>query len=738
MGTRRGAHTPRLGKTPRCRSRTIKVYMPIKKIGIQSGVSKENTRYTSEGKWYDSDKIRFRKGTPEKLGGWARYSVYTFLGLCRSLWTWVTLTGLTLIGVGTNLKFYINKGGLYYDVTPIRKVVRPMLGATGTGNPFTATLGSNIITVYDTAHGCGSNDFVAFSGAVGLGGNITAALLNQEYQVTVINADTYTITVATTATGTDVAGSPGGGAAVVAAYQVATGLEVQSPAAGWGSGGWGSGGWGTGVTVGTPLQLWSQNNFGESLVFAPAGGAIYYWNASAGLGTSTFTVTIGATAVLTFTTGPLLLNGTAVMLETTGALPTGLLTYVVYYVINSTTVSGVTTCNLSTTYGGTAITTSGTQSGTHILSNRGIAVTSLGGASNVPIVQNAIFISDTSRFVFALGANEFGTTTQDPMVVRWSDQESVTQWTPSATNQAGSIRLSHGSKIVACLQARQEILIWTDSTLYAFQYVGAPVVWQTQLVGDNISLMGPNAVALASGVVYWMGIDKFYMYDGTVRTLDCDLRKFVYQDINLTQNYQVFAGTNEGFNEVWWFYCAADSTAISNYVIYNYVEKVWYYGTMGRTAWLDSGLINYPIAATYSHNIVNHEFGVDDEETDVTLPIHAYISSSEFDMDDGDHFMFVYRMLPDLSFAGSTAGTTAEVTLGLYAMKNSGSGTGSLVSQPVNQLTGAEYTVTEGFTGQIYTRLRGRQMILKASSNKIGTAWQLGSIRFDTRPDGRR
>ncbi len=712
--------------------------MPIKKIGIQSGVSKENTRYTSEGKWYDSDKIRFRKGTPEKLGGWARYSVYTFLGICRSLWTWVTLTGLTLIGVGTNLKFYINKGGLYYDVTPIRKVVRPMLGATGTGNPFTATLGSNIITVYDTAHGGGSNDFVFFSGAVGLGGNITAALLNQEYQVTVITADTYTITVATTATGTDVAGSPGGGAAVVAAYQVATGLEVQSPAAGWGSGGWGSGGWGTGVTVGTPLQLWSQNNFGESLVFAPAGGAIYYWNASAGLGTSTFTVTIGATAVLTFTTGPLLLNGTAVMLETTGALPTGLLTYVVYYVINSTTVSGVTTCNLSTTYGGTAITTSGTQSGTHILSNRGIAVTSLGGASNVPIVQNAIFISDTSRFVFALGANEFGTATQDPMVVRWSDQESVTQWTPSATNQAGSIRLSHGSKIVACLQARQEILIWTDSTLYAFQYVGAPVVWQTQLVGDNISLMGPNAVALASGVVYWMGIDKFYMYDGTVRTLDCDLRKFVYQDINLTQNYQVFAGTNEGFNEVWWFYCAADSTAISNYVIYNYVEKVWYYGTMGRTAWLDSGLINYPIAATYSHNIVNHEFGVDDEETDVTLPIHAYISSSEFDMDDGDHFMFVYRMLPDLSFAGSTAGTTAEVTLGLYAMKNSGSGTGSLVSQPVNQLTGAEYTVTEGFTGQIYTRLRGRQMILKASSNKIGTAWQLGSIRFDVRPDGKR
>lgn len=715
--------------------------MPIKKIGIQSGVSKENTRYTSEGKWYDSDKIRFRKGTPEKLGGWARYSVYTFLGLCRSLWTWVTLTGLTLIGVGTNLKFYINKGGLYYDVTPIRKVVRPMLGAASVGNPFTAVAGSSVVTVYDAAHGCIPGDFVTFTSAVGLGGNITAAILNAEYAVTILSSSTYEITTSAIATSADAAGSPGGGAAVIAAYQVTTGSSVQSPAAGWGGGPWGAGTWGFGDTslvAASPLRLWTQNNFGESLVFGPMGGPMYYWNASAGLSTSTFTVTVGTPAVLTFTTGPLLLNGTAVMLETTGALPTGLLTYVVYYVINSTTVSGVTTCNLSTTYGGTAITTSGTQSGTHILSNRGIAVASLGGASNVPIVQNAIFISDTSRFVFALGANEFGTTTQDPMVVRWSDQESVTQWTPSATNQAGSIRLSHGSKIVACLQARQEILIWTDSTLYAFQYVGAPVVWQTQLVGDNISLMGPNAVALASGVVYWMGIDKFYMYDGTVRTLDCDLRKFVYQDINLTQNYQVFAGTNEGFNEVWWFYCAADSTAIGKYVIYNYVEKVWYYGTMGRTAWLDSGLINYPIAATYSQNLVNHEFGVDDEETDVPLPIHAYISSSEFDMDDGDHFMFVYRMLPDLSFAGSTAGTTAEVTLGLYAMKNSGSGTGSLVSQPVNQLTGAEYTVTEGFTGQIYTRLRGRQMILKASSNKIGTTWQLGSIRFDVRPDGRR
>ena len=718
--------------------------MSIKKIGIQSGVTRENTRYTSEGKWYESDKIRFRKGTPEKLGGWARFSTFTFLGVCRSLWAWVTLTGVTLIGVGTNLKFYINKSGEYYDVTPLRKVVRPMLGAGGTGNPFTATTGSATITVYDAAHGCTTNDFVIYSGAAGLGGNITAGTLNREYQVTVLTVNTYTFTAVATANGTDTLGSPGGGAAVVAAYQANTGLAVQSPPTGWGAGPWGLGAWGGGDPNDAPLQrqrqlqVWTQRNFGESLVFGPSSGAMYYWNASAGLGTSSFTVTIASPAVLTFATGPLLLNGTAVMLETTGALPTGLLTYVVYYVTNSTTSLGVTTCNLSATYGGAAINTTGTQSGAHILSNRGIPVIALGGASNVPLLQSVVFVSDISRFVFALGANEYGATTQDPMVIRWSDQESVTEWTPSATNQAGSIRLSQGSQIVACLQSRQELLVWTDSALYGLQYVGPPVVWQTQIVGDNISIMGPNAVALASGIVYWMGIDKFYMYDGTVRTLDCDLRKFVYQDINLTQKYQVFAGTNEGFNEVWWFYCSGNSPAIDRYVIYNYVEKVWYYGTMGRTAWLDSGLVDYPIAATYSQNIVNHEFGVDDNETDITLPINAYIASSEFDIEDGDRFMFVYRMLPDLSFAGSTEGTSAEVTLGLYAMKNSGAGTGPLVSQPVNQLTGAEYTVTEGFTGQIYTRLRGRQMILKASSNKIGTAWQLGSVRFDARPDGKR
>jgi len=712
--------------------------MTVKKIQIASGVTRENTRYTSEGKWYESDKVRFRRGTPEKIGGWTRYSTDFFLGICRSLWTWITLTGLTLIGVGTNLKFYINKGGVYFDVTPLRKVVRPMLGLTGTGNPFTATTGSNVITVYDVSHGCGTNDFVTFSEATGLGGNITASVLNREYQVTVLTSNTYTFVATATANGTDALGSPGGGAAVVAAYQVNTGSAIESPSTGWGGGSWGSGGWGTGATILSPLQLWSQNNFGESLVFGPAEGGIYYWNAAPGLGTSTFTVTIAAPGVLTFTSGPALTNGTAIMLETTGALPTGLLTYVVYYVINASTSVGVTTCNLSTTFGGTAITTTGTQSGTHIISNRGIPVTSLGGASGVPVIQSFIFVADTSRFVFAFGVNDYGSTAQDRMLIRWSDQESVTEWTPSATNQAGSIRLSHGSRIVACLQARQEIIVWTDSSIYALQYVGAPIVWQVQLIGDNISILSPSAVALASGVVYWMGIDKFYMYDGTVKTLDSDLRKYVYQDINLDQNLQVFAGTNEGFNEVWWFYCAKDSTAIGKYVIYNYIEKVWYYGTMARTAWLDSGLINYPIAATYSQNLVNHELGVDDNETDVPAPISAYISSSEFDIDDGDRFMFVYRMLPDVSFNGSTEGTTAEITLGLYAMKNAGSGTGPLVSQRVDQLTGVEYTVTEGFTGQIYTRIRGRQMILKVSSDKLGTAWQVGTVRFDARPDGRR
>jgi hypothetical protein len=800
--------------------------MPLQKVLFKPGVNRENTRYTTEGGWYECDKVRFRQGTPEKIGGWVQISTNYFLGVCRSLWNWVTLSFLNLIGVGTNLKFYIENGGAYYDITPIR--ASSVIG----NNPFVATTSSQTITVTDADHGAATGDFVTFYGAVGLGGNITAAVLNAEYQVTVINTSSYTINVAVAANATDTAGSPGGGASVIASYQIPIGPSFEVPLVGWGAGGWGLGLWGTGLPDASSLRLWTQSNFGEDLIFAPLAGGIYYWRASPQLTGQIFTITIAAPAVLTFQTPHGLSISDAIQLDTTGALPTPLYPNITYYVASvpttttitlrtsavassaTTTLSGVaitgiagqfsctamspalsigqsitisgtlggtgtitgyvnpttyyiiatnssTTFTLSTTSGGsgvvttagtptgltytlsTVINTSGTQSGVQTLSLRGIPLTALAGASDVPTIQNGILVSDASRFVFAFGSNDYGSTVQDPMLIRWSDQENPTMWTPAITNQAGSIRLSHGSKIVSFIQTRQEIVVFTDASVYSLQFLGAPFVWSSQLLGDNISILGPNAAIVASGIVYWMGVDKFYVYDGRIQTLNCDLRKYVYQDINLNQSYQVFAGTNEGFNEVWWFYCSADSTTIDKYVVYNYIENVWYYGTMVRTAWLDSGLRNYPIGATYtiattSGNLVDHESGVDDNATGTPTAIDAYISSSEFDIGDGHNFGFVWRMLPDLSFSGSDPDVTAQLTLTVYPMQNSGSGTSTPVAANVDQLTGVQYTITEGFTGQVNTRLRGRQLILKAASNTLGTQWQLGATRIDIRPDGRR
>jgi hypothetical protein len=695
--------------------------MALKKLVLKPGVNRENTRYTNENGWYESDKVRFRQGTPEKIGGWARISVSVFQGLCRSLWNWITLDNLNLIGVGTNLKFYLELGGQYNDITPIRA------GAI-LSNPFATTNLLTLVTVTDTAHGAITGDFVTFSNVASVGG----LDLNGEYSITYVDANTYTITSATAATSTVAAG---GGTTVNAIYQINVGDPYEIPLEGWGAGAWGTGTWGFGSTSSSALRLWSQNNFGEDLVYGYRGGPIYYWDASFGVDPSLATITIASPAVVTATFS--LPNGTPVILTNSGypaALPTGLSPGTTYYVVNT---SG-TTFNLALTAGGAAINTTGTQSGTHYIMPNGVNLASLAGASNCPTVQNYIYVSDVSRFVFAFGCNDIGSATQNPMLVRWSDQESLVDWTPSATNQAGSVILSHGSSIITSIQTRQEILVWTDSAIYSMQYIGAPVVWSSQLMGDNISILGQNAAAQASGVVYWMGVDKFYMYDGRLQTLNCDLRRYIYQDINLNQNQQVFASTNEGFNEVWWFYCSTGSLEIDRYVVYNYQEKVWYYGTMARTAWLDSGLRDYPIAATYDYNLVNHEYGLDDNTTGTPAGITAYISSSEFDIDDGDHFGFVYRMLPDLTFSGSDASPTPEVTYTLYPMQNSGSGTGTAVSADVDKLTGASYTVTEGFTGQVYTRVRGRQLILKVSSANLGTTWQLGSTRIDIRADGRR
>jgi hypothetical protein len=639
--------------------------MPLKKLLPNPGVNRENTRYTNEGRWFSCDKIRFRQGTPEKLGGWQQVNNDQFLGICRSLWPWSSLGGATYVGLGTNLKYYIALagGGSYNDVTPIRA------SSTINSNPFAITA-STTATVTDTAHGCVTGDFVTFSGATDIGGvgtNVTAAVLNQEYQVTVLDVNTYTITLPVTPNATAIAGSPGGGGSVVAAYQLNVGDEIETALSGWGAGGWGLGGWGVGASSTTSIRIWNHYNFGEDLIYGPKDGGLYYWDQTAGLTT------------------------------------------------------------------------------------RGVALNSLSGASDVPTVQRLLAVSDTSRIVLAFGCNDYGSAVQDLMLIRWSDQESAVNWTPAATNQAGSLRLSHGSQIEAVAQVRQEFLVWTDTAVYSLQYLGPPIVWGSQLLSDNISIASDRAWGTAAGVTYWMGNEKFYMYDGRVQALVCDLRQYVFSDFNFNQLQQVFCGTNEQFTEIWWFYCSASSTTVDRYVIYNYVEKVWYYGTLGRTAWIDTSISStVPLACDYNRRLISHEVGVDDNATTTTLPIESYITSGEFDIDDGHNFGFVWRVLPDVNFTGSTA-VNPTMTLSLLPLQNSGSGYTrgqtpvATVNSDMSVAGDNSYPVVrtatvpiDQFTGQVNIRVRGRQMSIKASSNTIGVQWQLGSCRLDVRPDGRR
>ena len=629
-------------------------------IMFRPGVNREQTQYASEtvgtnspgftivGSWYKSQLVRFRQGFPEKIGGWYPLSLNTYLGVCRSLFNWFSLTGISLIGVGTNLKFYINEAGSFYDITPIR-------GTQTLTNPFTAIAGQSTITVNATAHGAVTGDFVTFSGATGLGGNITAAVLNQQYQVTVLSVNVYTFTATATANASDASGSPGGGT-VTATYQINTGPAIEVPLYGWGSGTWGSGVWGTSSSTTVGLRLWSQANFGQDLIFNPQGGAIYYWA-------------------------------------------------------------------YSTTF-----------------SSPGVNISTLSGASDVPIIANFIFVSDASRFVFAFGTNTLGGSTLDPMLVRWSDQESVTMWTPAATNQAGDIRLSRGSKIVACVQNRQEIVVFTDTSVYSFQYVGTPAVWGSNIVGDNISIMSQNAAILAAGTTYWMGVDKFYKYNGTVSTLRCDLREYIYSNINQNQSQQIFAGTVEGFNEIWWFYCSQNSTTIDSYVVYNYQDDIWYYGSMGRTAWIDSTALRYPVSANYNNTLVYQEYGLNDNTNGVDLAMDSYIQSSEFDLQFDNRFAFVNRILPDVTFRQSTA-TSPQVTMTLIPMQNSGSGYNSPQATGGSNIATVTRTATapiEQFTGQVFIRLRGRQLIFQIEGNQLGLQWQLGTPRIEVKPDGKR
>ena len=695
--------------------------MPLQKVVFKPGVNRENTRYTNEGGWFESQNVRFRQGTPEKIGGWTQYTTFTFLGVCRLLWNWITVNNINYLAVGTNLKFYLTFGTQYYDITPIRSTVNLPNNPIAT-NSATNVGGNTTVTVTTTlANGALLGDFVTIAGATAVAG----VTVSGEYQIVSIpTSTTFTISVTGTATGTT---TTGGGASATAAFQVNTGAAYQIPYYGWGAGYWSQGTWGNGGTSATNIQLWNAYNFGENLLFGPRGGAVYYWKASGGVSTpgvllssqgGSVTFTNASPTVVTFTIP--LTEGTAVQFATTSSMPSGVTAGLTYYLYN---VQGLTANLLNSS--GAIVNTSSTGSGC-----------SISNLVDVPLFQNYIIVSDASRFALVFGTNDYGSSTIDPMLIRWSDQENPYEWTPDATNQAGSIRLSHGSQIQSAIQTRQEIVVLTDQAVYSFQYVGAPYYWKTQLLGDNISVIGQNSVALASSVVYWMGKDKFYMYDGRVQTLNCDLRKFVFQNINQTQNQQVFASTSEAYNEVWWFYVSGTGTEVNAYVVYNYLEKLWYYGSMKRTAWLDSGLLPNPVAATYTGYVLNQETGVDDVSTGTAVSIPAYISSSEFDIGDGHNFAFVWRILPDLTFSGSTDGTTPEATMTLSPMYNSGSGTNNPRSNGVQSINLSADPST--FTGEVYTRVRGRQLIIKMESDKVGTTWQLGAPRLDIRPDGRR
>lgn len=645
--------------------------MPLQKLQFRPGINKEVTNYTGEGGYFECDKIRFRSGMPQKIGGWVQLSFLTFLGTCRSLWNWVTLNGDNLISVGTNLKFYVERGGGYYDITPIRKVVNPMLGPQppGSGDPFAATDGSATIVVTDVGHGCGDGDFVTFSGATSLGGNITAAILNQEYQINFINDSTYSIqarAVSNISTPgafvlANASDTGGGGAAVVASYQIQTGQDIYTPGNGWGSSYWSRLTWGSGasLTPGDQIRLWTQDNFGENLLLAPRGGQPYYWESFGGLLTRAVTLESKSTAA-------------------------GFL------------------------------------------------------GQFVPKQTNQIVASAIQRFVICFGANSYDpgdpNTVFDPMLVRWSDQENPYQWIPAATNQSGEFRLSNGSYILAARNTRQEILVWTDSAIYSMQYTGSPFVWGFNIIQDNVTLIGPNTVITANNITYWMGSDKFYYYDGRVQTLTCSLRTFIYNRLNKDQAWQCHVGYNEEFNEIWWFYPSTDSMIVDSYVIYNIIENSWYYGTMSRTAWLHSGLRDFPFAADYNNRLLYHEASVNDEADGTPQPIVSYIQTSDFDIGDGHNFGFVWRILPDLNFGGSTV-DNPSVTLTVKPRVNSGTPYGAADSPTVTRT--ATYPVEE-YTGQVYTRIRGRQMAFRIDSTGLGVQWQLGSPRIDIRPDGRR
>ena len=626
--------------------------MPLTKLVFKPGVNREGTNYANEGTFWDGDKIRFKSGFPEKIGGWVPYSTDTFLGSCTSLWAYSCTCGTKLLGVGTDLKVYVERGGEYFDITPIVST------ATIASNAFTTdTATPTILVVNDNGHGLSTGSFVIISTVSGPINGVPDTEINGERQVTVIDIDKYSIAITTAPTSSGTTG------AATIERLVAAGLPYYIAGSGWGAGAWSRGTWGSGtdavVSLGQ-IRIWGMANYGNALVFGPRGGALYYWDFDYGSG----------------------------------------------------------------------------------MSQRGELIAGMVGANDVPVAQNGVLVSD-QRFVITFGSNDYGSTDLIPMLVRWSDQENYLEWEPRATTQAGSQILTNGSFIVTAKSARQEILIWTDSALHSMQYVGPPYVYGFNLLADGISIIGPNAAVVVNGIAFWMGKDKFYVYDGRVQPLPSAVRTYVFEDLDQDDAWQVVAGTNEGFNEVWWLYTSKGALTVNKYVIFNYVENTWAFGTLDRTFWYDTGLKTYPIAATYNPdtqvgNLMYHEVGNDDGTTNPPSPIYSFVETADFDLEDGTHFSFVDRMIPDLTFVGSDNGENIpapQVALTVQPRRFPGS---NYTETDDPTVTRTASIPVEQYTEQVFIRARGRQMRFKIESDRLGTRWQLGVPRLNMRPDGRK
>ena len=621
--------------------------MPLTKLVFRPGINREGTNYSNEGGWYDGDKIRFRSGYVERIGGWSQVSG-PVIGTCRNLHDFTTLASQNLLFMGTNKKAYLEDSGAIYDITPIRRTVT--LGS----NPFeTQTAGTGVIRVTDTAHGATLGDFVTFSGATAFDG-LTTGDLNKEQEITaIIDADTYEVNTG----GVSTSGSTtGGGASISAVYQINIGLNTTILGPGWGAGTWGRFTWGSGAgsLAGQTLRLWESDDFGEDLIFNISDGSIYYWDAT-----------------------------------------------------------GTT-------------------------STRGVALSSLAGASDVPVVARKVLVSETDRHVLCFGANPLDSADQDPLLIRWSSQESLTDWTPRPTNTAGDLRLSQGSEIITAVRTSRQILVWTDHTLHSVQFLGPPYTFGTALLGDNVRISGPNTAISVNDIVFWMGQENFYLYDGRIQAIPCTVRDYVFSDINRNQSFKFHAGSLASQNEIWWYYCSEASEEIDRYVIYNYLEQTWYYGRLSRTAWNDraSGQRSYPQASGLDGYLYDQEYGLDDGSVDPAIPVVAYVQSADFDIGEGDNFMFIRRIIPDLNFNQSTA-AAPEVTFTMTARNYNGSAAGQ-GSDNGDVVRTSVVSGTDNYTKQLFMRLRGRQMALKVESDTTGVKWRLGAPRLEVRPDGRR